>query len=169
MKHLPRGHSLVSGGARLWHLVSFWLQSSQCPVPHALPLPQRALGKQWMLLLQRPLPLLEQLSVPAVLQGSLSPSPGGTFLLQNLKVSQISHHTKPGLLFQDLAHLLLPIRMFKGVISEFKMVLYPLPPPASHIVCIWGHAKLVQIQSNTVTLSYCLPCCSPRYLKFCLK
>lgn len=93
----------------------------------------------------------------------------GTFLLWNLRVSHISHHTEPGLRFQDPAHFLLSIRMFWGTISEFKVALYPLVPPTSHAVCIWGPAKLVAFESKTVAFSYCLPCCSPGYLEFLLK
>lgn len=95
--------------------------------------------------------------------------PGGAFLLGNPRVSQISYHTKPGLLFQALARLLLSLRTFWGTISEFKVALYPLLPPSSHAVCIWGPAKLVGFESKTVALSYCLPCCSPWYLEFLLK
>lgn len=97
-------------------------------------------------------------------------APRRTLLLGNLKVSRFPlTQNLAHLLLQDLAHLLLSIRMFRGTVSELKMIFYPLPPPASPTVCMWGPAKLVQIESKTVTLSYCLPNCSPWCLKFCLK
>lgn len=68
---------------------------------------------------------------------------------------QICHHTEAGPPGTGPGAPPLSIRMFKGTVSELKTVLYPLLPLASPTACIWGHAKLVQIESKTVTLSYC--------------
>ena len=98
-ERLAQGHCLGSGRARLgpWSLIAEpALSPSTCS-----PLATAGTRKMADAFLMRTVSLAGTVVGTCCPVGIIVAHPGGTFLLWNLRVSPISHHPKPGLLFQD--------------------------------------------------------------------